>query len=350
MGASVTRKTVIFSQPYRVGLEHRPLPEVSRGTVLVQTRLSAVSAGSELLVYKGQVPMGAPVDTTLPSLAGSFNYPLKYGYSAVGRVTAVGSADLRHWLDRMVFCFHPHESHFLAAPEDLIPVPEGVSAEEAVFLANMETAVNLVMDGHPIIGEAVVVFGQGIVGLLTTALLAEFPLGTLVTLDAHPTRRRHSRERGAQAALDPQAAGAAEALAKELTGRGNDGRADLVYELSGNPQALNLAVGICGFGCRIVVGSWYGTRPSELDLGLTFHRNRVRIVSSQVSTVDPALTGRWSKKRRLQAAWEMIRRVHPGRLISHRIPIDSVGQAYELLDRRPEDALQVVLVYDGGDG
>ena len=67
----------------------------------------------------------------------------------------------------------------------------------------METAVNLVQDAKPILGERAMVFGQGIVGLLTASLLMEFPLDTLLTADRFELRRKASMDLGVKACLDP---------------------------------------------------------------------------------------------------------------------------------------------------
>jgi threonine dehydrogenase-like Zn-dependent dehydrogenase len=273
-------------------------------------------------------------------------FPLKYGYAAVGRVIAVGSPAEREWHGRLVFAFQPHASHFLSAPAELLPVPDTLPPEEAVFLPNMETAVNFLMDGHPLIGEQVVVFGQGIVGLLTTALLGRVPLCRLITLDRYASRRQHSRELGAHDSLD---AGTDDVVARlqiclqedqDATG------ADLTYELSGNPVALDQAIAITGFNGRIVIGSWYGQKSADLNLGGRFHRSRLRLISSQVSTVAPEWGGRWTKNRRLQVAWRMLQQVRPAHLITHRFPFGQASQAYDLLDQHPEDAIQVLFTYE----
>ena len=90
---------------------------------------------------------------------------------------------------------------FVAKLDELMPIPDGIGMEDAVFLPNMETAVNFVMDGRPLVGEIVAVFGQGIVGLLTTALLTQFPLGGLVCFDRFEKRRLLALELG-DGALD----------------------------------------------------------------------------------------------------------------------------------------------------
>jgi threonine dehydrogenase-like Zn-dependent dehydrogenase len=263
----------------------------------------------------------------------------------VGRVIAVGSPAEQAWQGRLVFAFQPHASYFLSAPAHLHLVPDSLAPEEAVFLPNMETAVNVLMDGHPLIGERVLVFGQGVVGLLTTALLVRVPLSRLITVDRYPSRRERSRELGAHASLD---AGTDDVLARLqacLQDEHGAPGADLTYELSGNPLALDQAIAVTGFDGRVVIGSWYGQKHADLNLGGRFHRSRIRLISSQVSTIAPEWSGRWTKSRRLHVAWEMLQHVRPAHLITHHFPLDQASQAYALLDQHPEEAIQVLFTY-----
>jgi 2-desacetyl-2-hydroxyethyl bacteriochlorophyllide A dehydrogenase len=338
-------RAIYFTAPGAVELREERLPAPSSGEVLVQTITSGISPGSELLIYRGQFPPGLAVDETIPALGGRFAFPLKYGYAAVGRVIQLGGGVPDTWHGRLVFAFHPHQSHFLAPPAELIPVPAGFSAEEAIFLPNMETAVNFLLDGRPLIGEQVAVFGQGIVGLLTTTLLSRLPLASLVALDKYEMRRQTSLRMGATASLDPTDPDVSNRLKAQLQGERPYPGADLVYELSGAPEALDQAIGAAGYHGRVVIGSWYGTKPAALHLGGWFHRSRIRLIGSQVSTIAPPLRGRWDTARRLGTAWDMIRAVGPTPLITHRIPIEDAAQAYELLDRQPDRSIQVVFTY-----
>jgi threonine dehydrogenase-like Zn-dependent dehydrogenase len=221
-----------------------------------------------------------------------------------------------------------------------------LSAEEAAFLPNMETAVNFMMDGRPLIGEAVAVFGQGVVGLLTTALLARVPLCLLVTFDGLPLRREKSKALGAQSVLDPSREDISGQVQRLLDERGCGSGTDLTYELSGSPAALDQSIAITGFNGRIVVGSWYGSKRANIDLGGQFHRSRIRIMSSQVSTLAPDLTGRWTKSRRLGLALRMLSEVQPASLITHRYHISQAEEAYQLLDQHQQEAIQVMLTYE----
>ena len=344
----MNRQSIIFKAPYEIDITEEALPEPGSGQVLIQTRFSAISHGTEMLIYRGQFPAETAADEIIPELQRPLHYPLKYGYAAVGDVIDTGSGVDRGLMGRTVFCLHPHESCFIAGAESIIPLPADIDPGDALFLANMETAVNFLMDGKPIIGEKVVVFGQGVVGLLTTSLLAEFPLGELLALEPIKLRREMSRKVGARLALDPGQADTPDQLAAQLGSGGAGDGADLVYELSGNPAALEQAMAITGFNGRIFIGSWYGDRPAALDLGSHFHRRRLRLISSQVSTLTPDLAARWSRQRRFDVAWDMIRRLQPGKFITQRIPFSQAGAAYELIDKDPATTIQLVLEYEHG--
>lgn len=325
------RHSLYFTAPHTVEVREETLPPLAAGQVLVQTLCSAISPGTEMLVYRGQVPTEMAVDETIAALGGQFQFPLKYGYACVGRVIELGPDTDKTWLGRAVFAFNPHEAYFVAEATQLLPLPDDADAETALFLPNMETAVNFLLDGAPLIGERVAVVGQGVVGLLTTALLAQHPLASLTTFDHYPLRREASLKLGAHASLEPSP------LPNPQT--------DLTYELSGSPAALDAAIALTGFDGRIIIGSWYGQKHATIDLGGRFHRSRIRLISSQVSTLTPALLGRWSKARRLNVAWDMLRAVRPAHLITHRFPFSEAAQAYTLIDQHPETCLQVLITY-----
>lgn len=339
----MNRLALEFEGPRRIAVIEEPAPGPAPGEVLVKTSVSAISAGTELLIYRGEAPAELVADTNLPALAGSLSFPLRYGYAVAGKVVETGQGVEPAWLGRRVFAFQPHHSSFTCSPGDLQLIPDGIADEDAVFLPNVETAVNLLLDGKPLIGERVAIFGQGVVGLLTTALMAGLPLARLLTADRHPRRRQLSLELGAGLCLDAGAPDFSAACAAALAEGGGPGGADLTYELSGSPAALDQALATTGFGGRVVIGSWYGRKPVALELGGSFHRSRIRILASQVSTLAPELSARWSRARRLEVAWASLRSLRPSRLVSHRLPLAEAARAYQLLDQHPEEATQVLL-------
>jgi len=337
------RQALVFTAPSVVEVRREPCPAPAPGEVLVRTLVSAISAGTELLIYRGLAPAGMAADAALASLPGSLGFPLKYGYACVGRVIGLGPG-VDAGLGRLAFAFQPHQTHFTAPLQDLVPIPEGFPAERAALLPSAETAVNFVHDGQPLAGEKVVVFGQGVVGLLTTALLASMPLAALLSVERMAHRREASLSFGAHAVFDPEAADGLSRLAAALADPAPPG-ADLIYEVSGEPAVLDAALRVAGFDGRVVIGSWYGDKRAHLDLGSDFHRSRIRMISSQVSTLAPELRGRWTHARRLAFALSLLGRLEAERLISHRVPFENAAEAYRLLADQREPVLQVVLTY-----
>ena len=316
--------------------EEAPAP--GPGEVRVRTKYSAISPGTERLVYQGNVPGDLQADASIEALQGdTLSYPISYGYACVGTVDALGEGVDSDWMGAPVFAFQPHVSRFVASTDALLRLPTSASLTDAVMIPSLETAVTLVMDGRPMIGETVLVFGQGVVGLLTTALLDDHPLGRLVAVEPDASRRSRAEVAGAQVV----------ASVDDLmeSGAPDSERADLVYELTGRPAVLDDAVSCTGFSGRVVVGSWYGTKTAPIDLGSHFHRSRMRIISSQVSTIDPSLRGRWTKDRRMTVVLGLLDDVTPSRLISDRFAVEEAPSAYERL-AGDASMLQPIFTYE----
>jgi 2-desacetyl-2-hydroxyethyl bacteriochlorophyllide A dehydrogenase len=291
-----------------------------------------------MLVYRGEVPPDLGLD--LPTLQGSFRYPIKYGYASVGAVVAVGAGVAGFDPGDHVFALHPHQTEYVVPAELAIRLDSELPLEHGVFLANLETAINILLDAHPRFGEHVVVFGQGVVGLLVIQLLRLAGASVVITVDAQERRRGLSHDLGADLALGPD-----DDLEMEV-GRRTDGvGADLAIEVSGNPLALNRAIDSVAFQGTIVVASWYGSKPAALQLGAAFHRRRLRLVSSQVGAIDASLQPRWSTQRRLALARDLLPRLSLAPLVSHRIPFADAARAYRLIDEQPGTVVQVVLTY-----
>ena len=330
-------QTIFFTAPKQVEIKEITLPPLKKDEVLVETICSAISAGTEMLVYRGQFPHLADSHDTFSS---DLNYPLAYGYACVGKVKEIGADVSRAWKDKHVFAFHPHASSFIINPSFLIPIPDSLTSENACFLPNMETAVNLVQDAAPILGERVLVLGQGVVGLLTSSLLSEFPLESLLTADFYELRRKAAMQIKGVHSLDSSL----KTFHVDSTAY-TQNKFDLTLELSGSPSALNDAIELTIFSGRIVIGSWYGQKRAEIDFGGSFHRSRIRLISSQVSTISPDLSGRWDKSRRFDVAWHALERIRPEKWITQRFSIADAAKAYQLLDEKPQETIQVVFDY-----
>lgn len=346
------RRSIIFPAPNRVEVIEEPVPNVGTNEVQVRTLFSAVSPGTEGLLYQGNTPDSIGSDAEIDSVLDNKSFPISPGYSCVGRIEKIGDNVSEKYRDKLVFSFQPHTSKFVSSIEEVVVLPAETSARDATLIPNVETAVNLVMDGRPVVGETVVIFGQGVVGILVLALTAQFPVQSLYTVEPDPSRRTRSETWGADRSFDPDTEADALRATLEITGdapREPTGAryegADLVYEVSGRPSVLDDALSVAGFAGRIVVGSWYGNKSSSLTLGGRFHRSRMEITSSQVSTIDPAYRGRWTKARRMQTVLDVLDDLTPSALSTYH-SLSDAPNIYEELTSESSGVFQPVFEYE----
>lgn len=340
----IAARALWLAAPRVAEFRHEIVPPPEAGEIRVRTIASALSQGTELLVYRGQVPPDLPLD--LPTLAGSFAFPIKYGYAAVGRIVDIGAAVTDFTPGDVVFVHHPHQSAFVVpahppAGPGPVRLPAGLDPPLGLFIANLETAINVLLDTPLRLGETALVFGQGTVGLLIAQLLRRAGAGRVIAIDPLARRRALALRLGVDEALAP--ADDLRARLRALTGgRG----ADVAIEASGAGAALQAALEAVATEGTVVAVSWYGTKPVTLTLGGHFHRGRVRLRSSQVGRLDPALAPRWDHARRLALALALLSQLRLADLISHRVPFGDAPAAYRLVDERPDEAVQAVLTYD----
>ncbi|MDP8904378.1 MAG: zinc-binding alcohol dehydrogenase [Chloroflexota bacterium] len=331
-------EAVWFPVARRVEIRNEPRAVLGARDVRVRALVSGLSAGSELLVYRGHVPPELKPD--LQTIGGNFSFPVKFGYASVGRIAEVGADVDEPAVGDVVFVLHPHQSEYVVPAEATLPLPAELTPEIGVFTANVETALTVVLDAHPRLGEAVLVVGQGVVGLLVTMLLRQAGARPIIAVDPLAARREAATVAGADHVLVPD-----ENLDQRVSDLTGGRGVDVAVEVSGNPAALQGCVDAVAFAGTVVVASWYGTRQAALALGGDFHRKRMRLLSSQVSTLDPSVSGRWDRARRSKAVIDLLCQLPLAPLVTHRFPFREAATAYELLDRKPEECLQVVLTY-----
>ncbi|MBK1660141.1 zinc-binding alcohol dehydrogenase [Paracraurococcus ruber] len=275
-----------YVAPGHAEIRAQALPPRAPDQVLVRSRVSALSRGTERLVLEGRVPASQHEAMRAPLMEGAFPFPVKYGYCALGDVED-GPGALR---GRRVFVLHPHQDRFLAPAAMCIPVPDALPDHRAVMAANMETALNILWDARPLPGERCLVVGAGLVGLLTASLLARMPGIRPVLVDVDPGRAALAAAVGAGFALPADA----------------PGDQDLIIHASASAAGLALALDRAGFEARIVEASWHGDRAVPLPLGEAFHSRRLSLLSSQVGAVAPAMRGRRTHAERLALALDLL--------------------------------------------
>lgn len=322
-----------FVGPYRIDLDDVAVADPKEGELLVRAEYSGISGGTEMLAFRGELDPRLPRDENLGSLSGSFAYPFSYGYAVVGRVehsrAGIGEGAL-------VFAFHPHQELFVVGADDVIAL-DGGDPRVAALLPLVETGLQISLDAGPCLGREVVVMGLGCVGILAAALLARAGARVIGSEPLEP-RRAAAAEFGVDAVAPEQLP---DIVMDRTGGRG----ADLIVEATGNPDVLGAALALLAHEGTALVCSWYGAKTVPLPLGAEFHRRRLTIRSSQVSTIPARLAARWDHQRRRAAAKALLSELPLAALATHEFPFEGAAEAYAAIARPDPELLHATLRY-----
>jgi threonine dehydrogenase-like Zn-dependent dehydrogenase len=313
---------LFHTAPRCVEIRELATPRPAAGEFLVRTLYSGISGGTERLVYRGEVPAELGLDDTIDALGGTFSYPFAYGYACVGQVAESGQT---------VFAFHPHQDVFAARAGELIPLP-AIDPAAATLFPLVETALQVTLDAGAGYRERVIVLGAGVLGLLTALLLQRSGWRTLIA-EPQPWRRDRASSLGVTAA-------APEELAEQ--------KVPLVIDASGNPDAPAMGLNMLAHEGTLLIASWFGANPVVLPLGGAFHRRRLTIRSTQVSTVPARLSATWTRSKRRQETVELLAELPLAQLCTHVFAFSQAAEAFKAVDKGTPGLMHAVLNYDRG--
>ncbi len=313
------------AEPGRGEIRSETLPVPQAGEALVRTLFTAVSRGTEALVFNGKVPRSEHERMRAPFQAGEFPAPVKYGYCNVG-VVEQGPAELR---GRRVFCLYPHQTRYVAPAAALHALPDDVPPARAVLAANLETAVNALWDARPGIGDRLAVVGAGTVGCLAAWLATRIAAVEVERVDVD------ERKRAAATALGVPFRTPADARRD----------ADVVLHTSGTAKGLATALELAGFEAAVVELSWYGDDTPAVPLGAAFHSRRLRLLSSQVGAVATAQRARWGHARRMQLVMRLLGSPELDSLVTGESPFDELPAVLARLAGSPGYTLTHRIAY-----
>ena len=338
-------KAAVLTGPQQVEVRQVPVAPPGPGEVLIETLYSGISAGTEMNVYRGRAPQWEMRSDPVTRLFArtetpDWRYPLIYGYSNVGRVLRTADEVDSPVEGDVVFSYSPHQSVVVARATSTVPIPGAIAPRLGVLNANLNTALNGLLDARPSLGDVVVVSGLGVIGLLVTQLARRAGAELVIGVDGVQSRRDLARQTGADVVLAPDG-GVAEQVRALTRNRG----ADIVIEVSGAPRALHEAIRTVGYGGRVIAISWYGGTFESLNLSGEFHHNRPRIVSSQVGAVNPDLGPLWDTSRRQQVVSGLLSQLDLAPLLTHEFPIDRAPEAYAAVDQGAGGLVQCLLTY-----
>ena len=288
--SSVLADALWYLEPGQANVQTETVEPASPEDCLVTALHSAVSRGTESLIFHGRIPPSEYQRMRAPFMGGQFPFPVKYGYCHVGLVEQ-GSAELE---GQRVFSLHPHQSAFFARPSTLCPLPDALPGTRAVLAANMETALNAVWTAKVGPADHVTIVGAGVVGLLVAYLCGQIPGTQVCVIDPFEGRATLCHALGVQY-LHPDRID--DALARDC---------DVVFHTSGNPKGLETALACAGNEAAVIELSWYGNRIVPVSLGQAFHSRQLRLLSCQVGHIESSHLPRWDYRRRLVAAIDLL--------------------------------------------
>jgi threonine dehydrogenase-like Zn-dependent dehydrogenase len=311
--------------PGRGELRNERLTPPGLDEVQVRTLYTGISRGTESLVFRGEIPLSQYSTMRAPFQQGEFPAPVKYGYCNVGIVEAGPPA----LLGQTVFCLYPHQDRYIVPVSAVTLVPALIPAGRAVLAANLETALNILWDAAPRLGDRITVIGAGVVGCLIARLAGKLPGCRVQLLD-----------------LDPGKAGIAESLDVRFTlPESAEDEQDIIIHASGAPTGLATALSLAGFEATVIEASWFGTQSVPLPLGEHFHVKRLHLRSSQVGHIATAQRSRWNYRRRMATVMELLDDPILDRLISGESPFEALPQTMAELSRNPPGVLCHRIVY-----
>lgn len=331
-------------------VEEVPVPEISRGELLVRVDACGVCGTDVKKIQRGLLPG-----------------PRIFGHEIGGTVTRVGAGVSRYREgDRVALhhhvpcrtCFYCREGVYAQCPAykrngttagfepagggfaeyvramdwivrgGTFAIPDGISAEEAAFIEPVNTCLKAVRKAGVGPGQSVLVVGQGPIGLLL-AQLARWHGASVMASDPLPDRRELGRRLGVEVAID-----ASDDVAQEVRGL-TDGRgADRVLLAALGGQAFAQAVAAARPGGRIMV--FAATSPGEtaqVDLGALCAAEK-QILTSYSSSADV---------QDLAARLVLEREIRVRELVTHRLPLEQAAQAVQLASRPAPGVLKVVV-------
>jgi 2-desacetyl-2-hydroxyethyl bacteriochlorophyllide A dehydrogenase len=269
-------------KPYEVTVESYEVPAPAPGQLLVKNEASAISAGTELAVYTGVHQWLNDPTRTWP------RFPFVPGYSGVGRVAALGEGVEGFSVGDRIIYEARHESDSIV---DLnrralaLPIADTVPPQIAAFVTMARFPLAALVQSGSILGQAVAVFGLGMIGQITLRLFAAAGAYPLIGIDPVERRRKTAEITPGVVTVDPNAGD----LRENLRAVNNGQLPDIVVDATGFPNTVNAAMHVVTDGGKVImVGSPRGI-AGDVDFYWNLHGRSIQLIGAHGSAIglDP---------------------------------------------------------------
>ncbi len=318
--------------------------------VRISSVFSAVKHGTELGLYRGlDVFFNSHYDLELkiflPGGAKRYaGFPLPLGNMTVGNIVEVGSEVQRFNKGDRVFGHLPIRETHTVSEKTIQKAPEGMSSEAIVYQDPAEFALGAVRDANIRLGERVALFGLGAIGLMVLQMARLSGAELIIAIDPLENRRHLALKHKAAFVLDPNKQDVAVKI-REITDKEG---ADVAIEASGSYQALHQAIRSVSFGGLVVPLAHYKGEAKGLRLGEEWHINRITMKSSRAASDPNRDYPMWNDKRICETAFRLLKegRLSVEGLVSPIIPFDKSAEAYQRIDKNPEENIKLGIIYE----
>jgi 2-desacetyl-2-hydroxyethyl bacteriochlorophyllide A dehydrogenase len=351
-------RTLVLDGPRRLRLSDQPTRPLRPGEIRLRARLSGVSHGTELSLYRGTSAFTDKVfDRGLrafvePPAGSAATYPVTLGYEMVAEVTEVAPDVTEVEVGDLVHTGTPHQEETvlnvaasLEATYPLVRLTTPERPERALFISLAAVALQAVHDAEIKLGDAVSVHGLGTTGLLAVQMCRLEGIQNVFALDPDPERRKLAATLGASHVLDPTDEEPVGLQLRDL----NDGHGvDVAIEVSGSDRGLQGALEEAGLGATVVAAGFYQGGAANVRLGEEFHHNRLSLIASIGAWGAPHRHAPlWNRRRVMATATRLLYtdRVSVEGLLGRRFPFAQAPAAFRWLDEHPRAAVKVALSY-----
>jgi 2-desacetyl-2-hydroxyethyl bacteriochlorophyllide A dehydrogenase len=350
--------TLVLDGPRRLRLAEQPARALRSGEARLRSRLSGISHGTELALYRGTSAFADRVfDRGLrafvaPHAGGPAAYPVALGYEMASEVVEVARDVTELRVGDLVHTGTPHQEETvldvaasMQATYPLVRLPTEERLERAVFVSLAAVALQAVHDAEIKLGDTVSVHGLGAIGLLVVQMCTLDRIQRVFAVDPDPRRRRLAAGFGATQVLDPGGDPPLGLRIRELNGGTG---VDVAIEVSGSDRALQDALAAAGLGATVVAAGFYQGGAANLRLGEAFHHNRLALIASVGAWGAPHRHAPlWQRRRVMETATRLLYKdcVSVAGLLNRDFRFGDAPAAYRWLDQHPQDAVKVALTY-----
>jgi 2-desacetyl-2-hydroxyethyl bacteriochlorophyllide A dehydrogenase len=351
-------RTLVLDGPRQLRLSDQPARPLRPGEIRLRARLSGISHGTELSLYRGTSAFTDKVfDRGLrafvePPAGSAATYPVTLGYEMVAEVLEVAPDVTEVRVGDLVHTGTPHQEETvldlaasLGATYPLVRLPTTERPERALFISLAAVALQAVHDAEMKLGDAVSVHGLGTIGLLTVQMCRLEGIQNVFALDPDPARRKLAIGLGASHVLDPGEAVPVGLQIRELNGGAG---VDVAIEVSGSDRGLQGGLEAAGLGATVVAAGFYQGGAANVRLGEEFHHNRLSVIASIGAWGAPHRHAPlWNRRRVMDTATRLLYtdRVSVEGLLGRRFPFDQAPAAYRWIDQQPQAPVKVALTY-----